>query len=67
MPSLIEIGLLSLEKFLKIVILLFCDYFPLAKGNPLHFNNLEPNSSPPPPDNFCQVWLKLAQWFWRRS
>ena len=29
----------------------------------LHFNKLE---SPSPKDALCQVWLKLAQWFWRR-
>ena len=67
MPSLIEIGPLVLEK--KIFknfqnFLLFCDYLPLGKGNPLHFNNLE---STPPKDDLCQVWLKLAQRFWRRS
>jgi hypothetical protein len=67
MPSLIEIGLLVLEK--KIfknfsVFLLFCDYLPLEKGNPLPLKNLE---SPPPNDDLSQVWLKLAQWFWRRS
>jgi hypothetical protein len=68
MPSLIEIGLLVLEKkiFFKIfsVFLLFCDYLPLEKGNPLHINNLE---SPSPKDDLCQVLLQLAQWFWRRS
>jgi hypothetical protein len=63
MPSLIEIGLLVLEKKFS-VFLLFCDYLPLEKRNPLHFNNLE---YPPPKDDLCQVWLKLAQWFWRRS
>ena len=67
MPSLVEIGPLVLEK--KIFknfqyFLLFCDYLPLEKSNPLGFNNLE---SPPPKDDLCQVWLKLAQWFWRRS
>jgi hypothetical protein len=46
------------------VFLLFCDYLPLEKGNPLHLYNLE---SPPPKNDLCQVWLKLAQWFWRRS
>jgi hypothetical protein len=68
MPSLIEISQLVLEKkiFKKkfSVFLLFCDYLPLEKGNPLHLNNLE---SPPPKDDLCQVWLNLAQWFWRRS
>jgi hypothetical protein len=54
------------RRFFKIfsVFLLFCYYLPLEKGNPLHFNNLE---SPPPKDDLCQVWLKLAQWFWWRS
>jgi hypothetical protein len=64
---LIEIGLLVLEK--KIfknfqLILIFCYYLPLEKGNPLYFNNLK---SPPPKDDLSQVWLKLAQRFWRRS
>jgi hypothetical protein len=45
------------------VFLLFCDYLPLEKNNSLHLNNLE---SPPLKDDLCQVWLKLAQWFWRR-
>jgi hypothetical protein len=54
------------RRFLKIfsVFLHFRYYLPLEKGNPLHFNKLE---SPPPKDDLCQVWLKLAQWFWRRS
>ena len=30
----------------------------------LHLNKLE---SPSPKDALCQVWLKLNQWFWRRS
>ena len=29
----------------------------------LHLNKLE---SPSPKDALCQVWLKLAKWFWRR-
>jgi hypothetical protein len=54
------------RRFLKIfsVFLLFCYYLPLERGNPLHLNKLE---SPFPKDDLCQVWLKLAQWFWRRS
>jgi hypothetical protein len=36
----------------------------LDKGYPLHFNKLE---SPPPKDDWCQVWLHLAQWFWRKG
>ena len=30
----------------------------------LHLNKLE---SPSPKNVLCQVWLKLAQWFWRRK
>ena len=35
----------------------------MEKGRALHLNKLE---SPSPKDTLCQVWLKLAQWFWRR-
>ena len=42
---------------------LFRNYLPLEKGGALHLNKLE---SPSPKDALCQVWLKLAQWFWRR-
>ena len=41
----------------------FPNYLPLEKGRALLLNKLE---SPSPKDNLCQVWLKLAQWFWRR-
>jgi hypothetical protein len=53
-------------RFLKFfsAFLLFRYYLPLETGDPLHFNKLE---SPPPKNDLCQVWLKLAQWFWRRS
>jgi hypothetical protein len=42
--------------------LLFRYYLPLEKGYPLGLKKLE---SPLPKDDLCQVWLKLAQWFWR--
>ena len=42
---------------------LFRYYLPLEKGGVLHLNKLE---FPLPKDAFCQVWLKLDQWFWRR-
>jgi hypothetical protein len=49
------------EDFLEIQ----CFFYSFAmKGDPLHLNKLE---FPPPKDDFCQVWLKLAEWFWRRS
>ena len=35
----------------------------LEKGGVLHLNKYE---SPSPKDAFCQVWLKLAQWFCSR-
>ena len=40
------------------------NYLLLETGRALHLNKLE---SPLPKDNLCQVWLKLAWWFWRRS
>ena len=43
--------------------LLFHNYLPLEKYRTLHFNKLE---SPSPKDALSHVWLKLAQWFWRR-
>mgnify|MGYP003685984603 CR=1 FL=1 len=43
--------------------LLFHNYLPLEKGGALHFHKLEYLS---PKDALRQVWLKLAQWFWRR-
>ena len=42
---------------------LFRNYLPLEKGGAPHLNKLE---SPSPRDTLCQVWLKLAQWIWRR-
>jgi hypothetical protein len=43
--------------------LLFYNYLPLKKGYPLRLFKLE---SPPPKDNLCHAWLKLALWFWGR-
>ena len=53
------------RRFLKVVnlFLLFPNYLPFGKGVAIHLNNLE---SPSPKDALSQVWLKLAQWFWRR-
>jgi hypothetical protein len=45
------------------VSLLFCYYLPLERGNSLYLNKL---GIIPPKDDLCRVWLKLAQWFWRR-
>ena len=43
---------------------LFRDYLPLEKDGALHLNKLD---YPSPKDALCQVWLKLAQRFLRRS
>ena len=66
-PNLVEIGPVVREK--KIfnfiyVFLQFGNYLPLEKGGALHLNKFE---SPVPKDALCQVWLKLAQWFWKSS
>ena len=45
------------------IFLLFRNYLPLEKSRALHLNKIE---SCTPKDDLCQVWLKLAQWFWRR-
>ena len=42
---------------------LFRNYLPLEKYRALHLNKLQ---SPLSKDALCQVWLKLAQRFWRR-
>ena len=46
-------------------------YFSYSKLSPLWNRagpslNLNKLESPLPKDALCQVWLKLAQWFWRR-
>ena len=65
-PRLVEIVQVILEKknfkFRKCVFSLFHNYLPLEKGGALHLNKLKCSS---PKDALCQVWLKLAQWFWR--
>ena len=66
-PNLVEIGPAVLEKkILNFVNVfwnsLFRNYLPLEKGKALDLNKLESSS---PKDALCQVWLKLAQRFWR--
>ena len=41
----------------------FCNYLSLEKGRALHSNKLE---FPTHRNALRQVWLNLAQWFWRR-
>ena len=66
-PSLVEISSVVLEKkiftFVN-VFSLFLNDLTLEKGGALHLKKLE---SPLPKDALCQVWLKLARWFWRRK
>ena len=54
----------GVEDFLKFSMYFnyFKHYLIFEKGLALHLNNLE---LPSPKDALCQVWLKLAQWFWR--
>jgi hypothetical protein len=55
------------RKFLKkklSVFLLFCYYLLLEKSIPFHLTN---SNSLDPRMIICQVWLKLTQWFCRRS
>ena len=62
---LIEIDSVVLEKKIfkfRLCIFSIKNYLPLEKDGALHLNKLES----PLKDALCQVWLKLAQWFWRR-
>ena len=53
------------RRLLKVfnVFFLLPNYLPFEKGVALPLNKRE---SPSPKDALCQVWLKLAQWFWIR-
>ena len=65
MPSLAEIDSVVLEKIFKLnvlVFLLFRSYLTLEKGWALHLNKIW---TPLHKDTLCEVWLKLAKWFWR--
>ena len=42
---------------------LFRNYLPLDESRVLHLKKLE---FPSPDDALCQVWLNMAQWFWKR-
>jgi hypothetical protein len=64
---LIEFGLLVLEKtfffkFQCIFTLLLLS--PLGEGQSPSFEQTRISS---PKEDLCQVWLKMAQWFWRRG
>jgi hypothetical protein len=61
---LIEFGLLVLEKNLKKIQCIFTLSLlsPLGEGLSLSLNKLIFHISK---NYFCQVWLKLAQWFYR--
>ena len=64
MTSWIEIGPVVLENILIFgqCIFLFSYYLHLRKSMVLHLYKFE---STLPKDALCQVWLKLAEWFWR--
>jgi hypothetical protein len=53
----------SEDFFFNFSVFLFdCYYLPLEKGIALNMNSFE---SPLPKDDLCQLWLQLAQPFWR--
>ena len=54
----------SEEFFFLILRMYFRYYRSLKKGVFLHLNRLEFHLLK---DSLCHVWLKLAQWFWRRK
>ena len=59
-PSLVEIGPVVPKKIFIVVnvFLRFIYYLPLIKERVPSFEKYN--------DALCHVWLKLAQWFWRR-
>ena len=59
--GLVEIGPVVLERIFFNVYSLFHSYLPLKKGETLRLCKFK---STLPKDDLCQVWLKLAQWFW---
>ena len=63
--NLVKIGQMSLNKIFKIRQCIFATSWlsPIGKGLTLYLSNLEFLS---PKDTLCQVWLKLAQLFWRK-
>ena len=56
MPSLVETGPVVLKFTISLLSL-------LREG---HGPAFEQTWTPPPKDDLCQVWLKLAWWFWRK-
>ena len=61
----LKLALWFLRRFLKFVNVfsLFRNYLPLKKSMALHLTKFEFSFTK---DAWCQVCLKLAQWFWRR-
>ena len=64
--KLVKIGIVVLEKIVEFrhYILAFCYNLPLERGMSLYLDNLVLYS---PKHALCQVWLKLDQWFWKRT
>jgi hypothetical protein len=48
----------------RVTFLHFSDYLPFERSLALNLNKFE---FPSPKDASYQVWLKLDQWFWRKS
>ena len=49
---------------LLFILYVFCNYLHYKKGMVLHLTKKLKTSSSN--DALCQVWLKMAKWFWRR-
>jgi hypothetical protein len=66
---LIDFGQLVLEKIFKNFQCIFTLSLvsPLGEGQSLPLNEFEKFESPSSKEDLCQVWLKLALWFWRRK
>jgi hypothetical protein len=63
---LIDFGLLVLEKKILKKISVYFTLLLIPSLEEGQSPSFEQTSIPPPKDDLCQVWLKLAQWFWRR-
>ena len=64
MLNLIQNVTMVLEKKMFTYFLHFRYNLPLEKGVALHLNKFE---CPLPEDALCQVWLKLAEGFWKEK
>ena len=57
---------LQVEKILKFCECIFCNFVFISLCRKVWLFLLNKLKSPSPRDAFCQVWLKLVQWFYIR-